>query len=105
MKMLFRKSLIMFVQLSYGATINRKIRECIYWMLGDEQIAYYIGLLRDSFWRCTTGDESASMSSTTVERELREWKSKQRSNEEKLQTRKAANLKLIESIPGKLKSF
>ena len=89
MKMLFRKSLVLLVQMRYGATINRKIRECICWMLGDEQIAYYLGQLRDSFWRCA-GDE----------RELREWQSRQRSNEEKLQTKKEANRKLIENIPG-----
>ncbi len=91
MKSLFRKSLIMFVQLTYGQTINRKIREFIYWILNDDMLAFYLGCIRDSFWK---------LNEASGEIELIKYEQSQRTMEDKLQTKKLARLKLISNIPG-----
>jgi hypothetical protein len=81
----------MFVQLTYGQTINRKIREFIYWALNEDMAAFYLGCLRDSFW---------SLNPSTAELDLIKFELNQRTSEEKLQTKKMAKLKLISNIPG-----
>ena len=91
MKKLFRKSLILFVQLTYGANINRKIRETIYWILNDEIVSYFIKQVKDSIWK-----ENIS----TGEIELIKYESHTRTDEEKIQTKLAAKQKVIENIPG-----
>ena len=45
-----RKSLIAFVQVSYGKTINRQIRETLSWLTSEAMIGFYLSNLRDSFW-------------------------------------------------------
>ena len=91
MKKLFRKSMIMFVQLTYGATINRKIRETIYWMLNDEIVSVLLKQIKDSIWRTN---------SATGEIELIKYESHTRTSEEKAQTKEMAKQKIIENIPG-----
>lgn len=92
MKSLFRKSLIMFVQLTYGQTINRKIREFIFWILNDDMVAFYLGCIRDSFWK---------FNEASGEIELIKYEQIQRTEEDKIQTKKLAKLKLISNIPGR----
>ena len=95
MKKWFRKSLILFVQLTYGANINRAIRQSIYWLLSDQMVAFYLKQLKDSFWK---------LNADTNQVELVNYDNVARSEEEKAQTKKLAKLKLIENIPGKLTS-
>ena len=45
-----RKSLIAFVQVSYGKTINRQIRETVSWLTGEAMIAFYLHTLKESWW-------------------------------------------------------
>ena len=97
MKKWFRKSLILFVQLTYGATINRKIRECIYWMLSDEMLAFYLKQIRESFWR---------LNAETNEFELiQPPQSSPRSQLDKIQTKQLAKSKLTANLPGATKCF
>ena len=96
MKKWFRKSLILFVQLTYGATINRKIRESINWVLSDEMLAYYLKLTRDSFWTLDLGSK---------EYKLIEAEEPVRNLDEKIRTKNMAKLKLIANIPGKQLSY
>lgn len=45
-----RKTLIGFVQVSYGRSINRQIHETIDWWLSEQMIHYYVTLFLKSFW-------------------------------------------------------
>ena len=92
MKKIFRKSLILFVQLTYGATINRKIRETIYWILNEEVVSLIIKQIKDSIWK---------VNNVTGELELIKQDIFHRTNDEKIQTKNQAKQKLIENIPGK----
>ena len=97
MKKWFRKSLILFVQLTYGATINRKIRECIYWMLSDEMLAFYLKQIRESFWRLNA--------ETNEFEQIQPPQSSPRSQLDKIQTKQLAKSKLTANLPGATKCF
>lgn len=45
-----RKSLITFVQMTYGRTINRQIRDTISWLFSESMLHYYITILLKSWW-------------------------------------------------------
>ncbi|XP_058788923.1 sorting nexin-25 [Phymastichus coffea] len=45
-----RRSLITFVQLTYGRTINRQVRDTVAWMFSEPMLHYYIQLLVKSWW-------------------------------------------------------
>lgn len=45
-----RKSLIAFVQISFGQTINKQIRETVSWLLSESMIYYYLCQFRDAMW-------------------------------------------------------
>lgn len=45
-----RKSLITFVQITYGRTINRQIRDTISWLFSESMLHYYITLMLKSWW-------------------------------------------------------
>lgn len=91
MKKIFRKSLILFVQLTYGATINRKIRETIYWILNEEVVSSIIMQIKDSIWK---------VNKNTGELELIKHEIHIRTSEEKTQTKNQARQNLLENIPG-----
>ncbi len=91
MKKWFRKSLILFVQFTYGATINRKIRECIYYFFSEEMLTFYLKQLKDSMWQ---------LNSETNEFELIQYDTLIRSEFDKIQTKNQAKLKLLANIPG-----
>ncbi|RWS30016.1 sorting nexin-25-like protein, partial [Leptotrombidium deliense] len=48
---LLRKSLIAFVQLSFGHSMNKQLRETISWMTSESMVLYYLVMFRDSFWQ------------------------------------------------------
>lgn len=91
MKKWFRKSLILFVQLTYGATINRKIRECIYYIFSEEMLTFYLKQLKDSMW---------TFNGDTNQFELIQYEITTRSEFDKIQTKNRAKLKLLANIPG-----
>ncbi|XP_044758531.1 sorting nexin-25 isoform X2 [Coccinella septempunctata] len=45
-----RKTLIAFVQVSYGRSINRQIRDTIDWFLSEQMLHYYVTLVLKNFW-------------------------------------------------------
>lgn len=45
-----RKTLIAFVQVSYGRSINRQIRDTIDWCLSEQMLHYYVTLILKNFW-------------------------------------------------------
>lgn len=45
-----RKTLIAFVQVTYGRTINRQIRDTIGWCFSEQMLHYYITLIIKSWW-------------------------------------------------------
>lgn len=96
MKKWFRKSLILFVQLTYGATINRKIRESINWILSDEMLSYYIKLTRESFWQLDAETNKFTLIPTEETVRL---------IEEKLKTKNMAKVKLLLNMPDALQKL
>ncbi|KAL1509137.1 hypothetical protein ABEB36_003923 [Hypothenemus hampei] len=45
-----RKTLIAFVQVTYGRNINRQIYETISWWLSEEMLHYYVAQILKNFW-------------------------------------------------------
>lgn len=45
-----RKTLIAFVQVTYGRTINRQIYDTISWCFSEQMLHYYISLIIKSWW-------------------------------------------------------
>lgn len=45
-----RKSLISFVQITYGRTINRQIRESVAYLFEESMLHYYFSAILKSFW-------------------------------------------------------
>lgn len=45
-----RKSIISFVQISYGRTINRQIRESVSYLFEESMLHYYFSALLKSYW-------------------------------------------------------
>ncbi len=47
---LLRKSLMTFVQLTYGGSINRQIRDAVAWLTSEQMILWYLGSFRKAYW-------------------------------------------------------
>ncbi|KAJ2950745.1 hypothetical protein O0L34_g9006 [Tuta absoluta] len=45
-----RKTLVTFVQITYGRTINRQIKDTISWLFSEQMLHYYIGVVLKSWW-------------------------------------------------------
>lgn len=45
-----RKTLIGFVQVTYGRNINRQIHETVSWWFSEQMLHYYITLVLKNFW-------------------------------------------------------
>ncbi|KAM3968308.1 LOW QUALITY PROTEIN: sorting nexin snazarus [Aphomia sociella] len=45
-----RKTLVTFVQITYGRTINRQIKETISWLFSEQMLHYYISVVLKSWW-------------------------------------------------------
>ncbi|XP_022114561.2 sorting nexin-25 isoform X3 [Pieris rapae] len=45
-----RKTLVSFVQITYGRTINRQIKETISWLFSEQMLHYYISAALKSWW-------------------------------------------------------
>lgn len=78
-----RKTLIGFVQVTYGRNINRQIYETISWWFSEQMLHYYITLLLKSFWPGGTLAEPGP----------------ERSSKEIMETAKEARELLINNVP------
>ena len=45
-----RKTLITFVQITYGRTISRQVRETVSWLFSEQMVHYYIKFFIQSWW-------------------------------------------------------
>jgi len=45
-----RKTLIAFVQITYGRTISRQVGETVAWLLSEPMLIYYIQILTHAWW-------------------------------------------------------
>ncbi|XP_034948844.1 sorting nexin-25 [Chelonus insularis] len=84
-----RKSLITFVQITYGRTINRQVCETVAWLFSEPMIHYYIQLFIKSWW--PNGEIAPSPFPRT--------------DEEKLKTRGEARRQLLNNLPEVLSSL
>ncbi|XP_014481725.1 PREDICTED: sorting nexin-25 [Dinoponera quadriceps] len=78
-----RRSLITFVQITYGRTINRQIRDTVAWVFSEPMLHYYIQLFTKSWW------PNGQLVSEAV----------LRTDEEKLKTRGEARRQFINNVP------
>ncbi|XP_042663510.1 sorting nexin-25 isoform X2 [Tyto alba] len=84
-----RKTLIALVQVTFGRTINKQIRDTVHWMFSEPMLVYYIGVFRDAFW--PNGKLAAPP--------------RAKSDEQKQETKQRAQQKLLENIPDTLQSL
>lgn len=78
-----RKTLIAFVQVTYGRTINRQIYDTISWCFSEQMLHYYISLVIKSWW------PGGNLAAPSVSRTL----------EEKLKTAKQAREMFVSNVP------
>uniref|UniRef100_A0A4W3JSQ7 Sorting nexin 25 n=1 Tax=Callorhinchus milii TaxID=7868 RepID=A0A4W3JSQ7_CALMI len=84
-----RKTLIALVQVTFGRTINKQIRDTINWIIGEQMIVYYINLFRDAFW------PDGKLAAPTGPR----------SEQQRLETKNKAQQKLLDNIPDALQNL
>ncbi|KAH0554738.1 sorting nexin-25 [Cotesia glomerata] len=84
-----RKSLITFVQITYGRTINRQVRDTVAWVFSEPMITYYLQLFTKSWW------PNGQLAPSTPPR----------TDEEKLKTRGEARRQFLNNIPEVLASL
>ncbi|KAM7168269.1 sorting nexin-25 isoform 3-T3 [Macrochelys suwanniensis] len=84
-----RKTLIALVQVTFGRTINKQIRDTVSWIFSEPMLVYYISVFRDAFW--PNGKLAASTRS--------------KSEEQSQETKQRAQQKLLENIPDTLQSL
>ena len=51
-----------FVQLTFGGTINRQLRDIVTWMTAEDMLLYYLTTYREIFFK----KPDATSSSTTI---------------------------------------
>ncbi|XP_070948847.1 sorting nexin-25 isoform X8 [Macaca nemestrina] len=79
-----RRTLIALVQVTFGRTINKQIRDTVNWIFSEQMLVYYINIFRDAFW-----PHGKLAPPTTI-----------RSEEQSQETKQRAQQKLLENIPG-----
>ncbi|XP_050677106.1 sorting nexin-25-like [Leptidea sinapis] len=84
-----RKTLVTFVQITYGRTINRQIKETISWLFSEQMLHYYTSIVLKSWWPGGVLSETTSY----------------RNDRDKEHTRTLALQQLTESIVGALSSL
>lgn len=87
----FRKSLISFVQLTYGGTINRQIRDLISTCFDETNLHHYLSSLLKTLWPVNDDEEEISIA--------------QRTDDMKEITAHAAKSLIIENIPDILSNL
>ncbi|XP_040822398.1 sorting nexin-25 isoform X2 [Ochotona curzoniae] len=84
-----RRTLIALVQVTFGRTINKQIRDTVNWIFSEQMLVYYISVFRDAFW-----PDGKLAPPTTI-----------RSEQQSQQTKQRAQQKLLENIPDTLQSL
>ncbi|XP_066429551.1 sorting nexin-25 [Eleutherodactylus coqui] len=84
-----RKTLIALVQITFGRTINKQIRDTVNWIFSEQMLVYYINVFRDAFW---PNGKLAPPKTSRTELQCQETKHK-------------AQQKLLENIPDALQNL
>ncbi|XP_044153584.1 sorting nexin-25 [Bufo gargarizans] len=84
-----RKTLIALVQITFGRTINKQIRDTVNWIFSEQMLLYYINVFRDAFW---PNGKLAPPKTSRTELQCQETKHK-------------AQQKLLENIPDALQNL
>ncbi|XP_054576105.1 sorting nexin-25 isoform X2 [Eptesicus fuscus] len=84
-----RRTLIALVQVTFGRTINKQIRDTVNWIFSEQMLVYYITVFRDAFW------PNGKLAPPT----------KIRSKEQSQETKQRAQQKLLENIPDMLQNL
>ncbi|XP_051038319.1 sorting nexin-25 isoform X2 [Phodopus roborovskii] len=84
-----RRTLIALVQVTFGRTINKQIRDTVSWIFSEQMLVYYINTFRDAFW-----PNGKLAPPTRIRNETQGQETKQR-----------AQQKLLENIPDTLQSL
>ncbi|XP_068596211.1 sorting nexin-25 [Brachionichthys hirsutus] len=81
-----RKTLIALVQVTFGRTINKQIRDTVNWIFCEQMLVYYISVFRDTFWPDGKLAPHAKV----------------RTDGERSETKERAQQKLLDNIPDAL---
>ncbi|KAG7282003.1 hypothetical protein CRUP_020108 [Coryphaenoides rupestris] len=81
-----RKTLIALVQVTFGRTINKQIRDTVNWIFSEQMLVCYINIFRDAFW--PNGRLAPHI--------------KARTDSERRDTKDRAQQKLLDNIPEPL---
>ncbi|XP_075842823.1 sorting nexin-25 isoform X2 [Microtus pennsylvanicus] len=84
-----RRTLIALVQVTFGRTINKQIRDTVNWIFSEQMLVYYINTFRDAFW-----PNGVLAPPTRI-----------RSKAQSQETKQRAQQKLLENIPDTLQSL
>ncbi|XP_030622570.1 sorting nexin-25 [Chanos chanos] len=84
-----RKTLIALVQVTFGRTINKQIRDTVNWIFSEQMLVYYINVFRDTFW---PNGKLAPHNQV-------------RSDSERRETKERAQQKLLDNIPDALQNL
>lgn len=76
-------TLVQFIRVTYGSTINRQVRRFIVSLFQEEYVVKCLIMFRDAFWPATPSAERQT-----------------RTDEEKLERRQQAKRQLLTNIPG-----
>lgn len=80
---LIRMTLVQFIRVTYGSTINRQARQSIVSLFQEERVVSYLTVLRDSLWPKTPSVERPAPT-----------------DPEKIERRQQAKRQLLANIPG-----
>ncbi|XP_034038216.1 sorting nexin-25 [Thalassophryne amazonica] len=81
-----RKTLIALVQVTFGRTINKQIRDTVNWIFSEQMLVCYISVFRDTLWPNGTLAPRVRV----------------RSDSERNETKERAQQKLLDNIPDAL---
>ncbi|XP_078326313.1 sorting nexin-25-like isoform X2 [Crassostrea virginica] len=84
-----RRSFIMFVEVTFGRSINRQLRETVDWIFSESMIIYYITLFKNSMWPNGKLGESPP----------------NKTDHQKLQTRLEAKEKFLNNMPDAVRTL
>ncbi|KAF7707390.1 sorting nexin-25 isoform X1 [Silurus meridionalis] len=84
-----RKTLIALVQVTFGRTINKQIRDTVNWIFSEQMLVYYFNIFRDTFW--PNGKLAPH--------------NKSRTDAERRETKERAQQKLLDNIPDALQNL
>ena len=79
-------TLVQFIRVTYGSTINRQVRRYIVGLFQEEYFVKYLILFRDAFWPKNPSTEKRPIPT----------------DEEKALRRQQAKQQLLTSIPGEI---